>query len=147
MAPERRVERASLHLAPDRLSHGPQPRNEIGKNVRDNRLFAIAFGELGRVVHFNHERVGSGGDSRQCHLRHEVPQTNSVRRIYHDGEVRLRFQKGDGVEIKSVPRGVFESTNAAFAQEHVHVSFAQNVLGAHHQVADRRAKAALEQDR
>ena len=62
------------------------------------------------------------------------------------GKMRFGFQNGDGVEIERVTRGVFEGANAAFAQEHIHVSFAQDVFGAHDQLADRRAKAALEQD-
>ena len=69
-----------------------------------------------------------------------------MRRIDHDRQMRLRFQDGDSVEIEGVARCVFECPDAALAEEHIHVALAQNVFGAHDQVADPRAVAAFEHD-
>ena len=70
----------------------------------------------------------------------------AVRRIDDDRQMRFRFQDRHGVEIEGVTRGVFERANAALAEEHVHVAFAQDVFGAHDQIVDRGAEAAFEQD-
>src|SRR5204863_9354400 len=50
-----------LHSAADRFGDRTQSRDQIGKNVRDDRLFPIALGELGGIVHLDHDRIGSSG--------------------------------------------------------------------------------------
>ena len=81
-----------LHPSPDRLRDRSEPRHQIRKNIRQDGLIAIAFGKLRRIVHFDHDGVCSGGNSRQRHLWHEVSKANSVRRINDDREVGFRFQ-------------------------------------------------------
>jgi hypothetical protein len=83
--------RSRLDLAPDCFGDGSNPPNEIGKHFWPQRLFAIAPGTLGIVVHFNHQRVGPGRDRGERHLRHEIAQANTVGRIDHDWQARLRF--------------------------------------------------------
>ena len=77
----------------------------------------------------------------------EIAQTDAVSRVHDDGEMGSRFQDGNGVEIERVTGGGFERADPAFAEQDVHVSFAQDVFGAHDQIGDRGAEPALEQDR
>ena len=90
-------------------------------------------------MHFDHDRIGSGGHGGEGHLRHKLPQANSVRWIHHYRQMRFRLQDGNRAEIECITRGVFEGANTSFAQEHIHVSFAQDVFSAHDQLADCRA--------
>jgi len=74
-----------LHSPPNCFGHGAQARDKIGKYFRENRLLAVALGELRRIVDLNHDGIRAGGDSRESHLRHEIAQADPVSRVNHDG--------------------------------------------------------------
>ena len=69
-----------------------------------------------------------------------------MRGIDNHRQMRLRFQYGDGIQIERVARVGLEGADAALAEQHVEVAFAQNVFRAHEQVFDGGAHAALEHD-
>ena len=82
-----------LHPPADGFRDGPQARNKVCENFGDDGLFAVALGELRRIVHFDHDRVGPGGDRGERHLRNKLAQTDPVGRIDHDGQMGFRLQK------------------------------------------------------
>ena len=43
-----------LQFSADGCGDGAEPRNQIGKNFRRERLIAVALGQLRGIVHFNH---------------------------------------------------------------------------------------------
>ena len=75
-----------------------------------------------------------------------LAQADAVGGIDDDREMRLGFKHGDGVEIERVAGVGLEGTDAAFAEQDVKVSFAQDVFRAHQQILDGRAHATLEHD-
>src|SRR5438874_12251241 len=67
-----------LQRAADGRGNCAETRNEPSENFRRERLVSVALGHLGRVVHFDHQRVGTGRDGGQTHLRNKFAQTQGV---------------------------------------------------------------------
>ena len=86
---KQRPEGPNLQRATDCCGHGAETRNELGENLRRQRLIAVALGHFGRIVHFDHERVCAGSNRGQTHLRNKFAKTESVRWIDYDRQMRL----------------------------------------------------------
>lgn len=84
-----RDHRSRLQRAPDGCGDGAKAWNEPGENFRRERLVTIALGLLGRIMDFDHEGVGAGGNSSERHLRHELAETKRVRWV--DDHRQMRF--------------------------------------------------------
>src|SRR4029453_15222733 len=78
-----------LQRAADGCSNGAKTRNKPGKNLRRKRLVPIALSRLRRIVHFNHERIRARSDCSQAHLRDKFAQTQSVRWIDYNRQMRF----------------------------------------------------------
>jgi len=55
-------EAQTLHFAANRCGDATQTWDELGEIFGCERLVTIALGLLRRIVHFDHQRVRSGGD-------------------------------------------------------------------------------------
>src|SRR4029453_4431904 len=65
-----------LQCAADGCGNGAKTRDELRENLRRKRLIAVALGHLGRIVHFNHERIGAPG--RAATAARHICGTNSL---------------------------------------------------------------------
>ena len=63
------------------------------------------------------------------------------------GRVALALDVGNDRQVERVPRRILERPDPALAEDHLAVALGEDVFGRHQQVFDRRAHAALEQDR
>ena len=91
--------------------------------------------------------VGADGDAAQGHRPHQRALAGPVARVDHDRQVGQLAEERDRGQVERVAGVRLEGPDAALAQDHVRVARAEDVLGGHQPLLDRRAKAALEQDR
>src|SRR5581483_1604118 len=117
-----------LQRAADRCRDAAETRNQLGENFRRERLVSVALGQLRRIVHFDHERVRAGRHGGETHLRNKLTQTESVRWIDNDREMRFRLQDWNSAEIEGVPGGGLERANSALAQNYVGVALVEDVF-------------------
>ena len=78
-----------LHFAADCCGDCAKAGDELSEDFRRKRLVAIALGLLRRIMHFDHQRVRTGSDSSERHLRHELAETQGVRWV--DDHWQMRF--------------------------------------------------------
>ena len=93
------------------------------------------------------QAVGADGGARQGHRRNEGPMPGAVARVDDDRQVRPGAQDGHRREVERVARRGLEGADAALAQDDVRVAGGEDVLGRQQPLLDRRAQAALEEDR
>ena len=78
-----------LQRATDCCGNGAEARNELGENLRRQRMIAVTLGHFGRIVHFDHECVRAGSNCGQAHLRDKFAKTESVCWIDYDRQMRF----------------------------------------------------------
>src|SRR4029077_19411228 len=97
-------------------SHGAETRDEIGENLRRERLVAVAFRQLWRIVHFDHESVRTGSERGEGHLRNKFTQSDRVGWIDNYRQMCFGFQDGNGTEIERVACRRLEGANTTLAE-------------------------------
>jgi hypothetical protein len=80
-----------LQVATDRCGDRAEPRNEFVKNCRQQCLVTVAFSEIRGIMHLDHERVRTGGEGSEGHLRNKLAQTDRVRWIDNDRQMCFGF--------------------------------------------------------
>ena len=98
-------------------------------------------------MHFDHQRVRSGSNSGERHLRHELAEAKRVSWVDNYRQMRFRFQNRNRAQIERVTSSGIKRADAAFAQDHVRVALVQDVFRAHDQIINRGAESALQQHR
>src|SRR5439155_17805014 len=111
-----------LQRAPDGCGDGAKPGDELSENFRRQRLVTVALGQFGRIVHFDHERVRTGSDCGETHLRDKFAQTERMCRIDNDWQMRFGFQDWNSAKIERVAGGRLERANPALAEDNVRVT-------------------------
>src|SRR5271165_1279844 len=120
--------------------------NKIVEFVRTQRLFPIAFGQLGVVMDLDHHAVRAGSNSRQSHGWNILAQPYPVRRIDDHRQVRFTLEHRDGIQIERIARHGLKCPYSALAEQHVKISFAQNIFSAHQEIFDRCRHSPFEHD-
>jgi hypothetical protein len=120
--------------------------DEFGEFAGDDRLHAVGEGFFGFVVDFDEEAVATDCDCGERQGKDFVAFAGAVRGIDHDRQVAAAFDGGDDCEIQRVAREVGKSTDAAFAESDLVVSFGEDVFGGHEKFVERGGHAALEED-
>src|SRR5215217_5667735 len=65
-------------------------------------------------------------------------------RIDDDRQMRFRLQNWNSAQIERVARGSLKRADAALTEDHIGVTLAQDVFGAHYQIINRGAESPLE---
>ena len=109
----------------------------------------VAVGpRVGRIgMDLDDQAVGADGGARQGHRRNERSVAGAVAGVDHDRQVRPGAEDRHGRQVERVAGRGLEGADAALAQDHVRVAGRQDVLGRQQPLLDRRAQAALEEDR
>src|SRR5271165_3356916 len=134
----------SSEFTPDGDGNTSNPSHEILKISWEQRLLTIALGLLWSIVYFNHDGVRPCRDGCKGHGRHELANTDPVRRVDDYGQMGFRFEYRNGIQIQGVARHVLERAYATLAKQHVEVPFVQDVFSAHKEVLDRCCHPSFE---
>src|ERR1051326_944006 len=79
-------------------------------------------------MHFDHQAIGTDGNTGSGQRRNHVIFPSSVRGSNDNGQVRDPAHGGDGGEIEGITRVLSEGTDTTFAQNDLVVSFSHNVF-------------------
>ena len=85
---------ATLQIAADGVGHGAEARHQLMQDIGSERLLAIAFRHIGRIMHLHHDGVSAGGDGGERHLRNKRAQSDAVSRIDHHWQCVFAFKIG-----------------------------------------------------
>ena len=98
-------------------------------------------------MHFDHDPVGTHGHAADRERFHEVALAGGVTRVDDDRQVGEVVEERHRRQVHRVTCVGLERADAPLAQDHVRVSRADDVLGRHEQLLDRRHEAAFEHHR
>ena len=135
------------NAAPDCSGDGAKLADQLRELIRIQRLRAVRESAVRLGMHFDEQSIGTSGDRGARHRNHLVAQSGAVTRIGDDRQMRKPVHDRNRRQVEHVAGGGIEAPDAALAQNHVLVSFGENVFGAQEKVVDRRRHSALEQDR
>ena len=96
---------------------------------------------------FDHQAVGTGGDSGLGQLRHHPCVAAGVAGVYDDGQVGHLVEHDHAGEVEGVAHTGLKGADAALAEDDVLIALGHDVLGAHDELLKGVGEAALEQDR
>ena len=96
---------------------------------------------------FDHQAVGTGGDSGLGQLRHHPCVAAGVAGVYDDGQVGHLMKHDHAGEVEGVAHTGLKGADAALAENDVLVALGHDVLGAHDELLEGVGETALEQDR
>ncbi len=123
-----------------------QDRNGFGEGVGGDGLRTVGHGVGGVRVDLDDEAVGAAGDGGIAHGWDEACVSGALGRVDDDGEMGLLMDVGNDGEGEGVAGVVFESANAALAEDDVGVSGGEDVFGRLEVFVDGHGHAALVED-
>ena len=125
---------------------GSQAGHQLGELGDRDRLLAVGQRLVRARVDLDHDPVGARRDAGQRHRLDQPALAGGVRRIDDHRQVGQVVEQGHGRQVERVAGVRLEGPDAALAQDHVGIARADDVLGGHQPLLDRRAVAALEHD-
>ena len=146
--PRRRIRRGRLRAEPRTCSwtgtiaaiRSPEP-------VEVELLLGVGQRVVGMRMDLDHDPVGADRDAADRQRLDQPALAGGVARIDDDGQVGQLVEQRHRRQVHRVAGVRLERPDAALAQDHVRVARADDVLGGHQPLLDRRAVAALEHHR